>query len=1132
MAGALKNRLCFVVGSKPCVDSVFTAVASAGELQASININIKWIKLNRMARPVETESEGGRSLHTEKEISDNKVVMSSMAQTCNELTLWDPGDCNHPEQMCFFYRCSGDCDSTVIANKLCYGVGKKVLLILHTGEYRDSCGAISRILHDLIGMSRSRFPEASAKVPLSCVTLLLDCSDTMAQFPETDRVKHTLLPIHMAFNFCAYKMLKWTPKLGTLDTLLSVIAKSPEVPLCQTPITFCHFSDITLPVSQPVLVPVIPAILDITCADVITAHMIMQLVHDYRPQFPFFTVSMALRTWVKTRNEAALGVVCLSRSLTESENVDLSDLKLESVPESLRPLTCRTLNLSNNKLKKIPKWLVEMPNVRLGNEKKEYTVNQRQNEIQKNTHKLVIVGDTGVGKTTLLKFMESTKKLTLTTKHTHAIAVHHTRNTTIGHNMTIWDLGGDSLSPLHQWFLLSRSVIILVFDVSKALQMKEPSMAVYRWVNEISFARSRGDKAWRSIIPVGTHMEGIDPNAPNVTDLMNRIFILEDIPIAFLLQLSNGKGWKYEKSHRAEEPRCVYSLLDFIQGEICDGIPQSVPQTWIALNKKVIQRRDKRRCGMSKALEIELCANFLADIGTIVHFRYPFWLLSHAVPIHLPELVIVEPYSFLAQLQKFIITDRQEPQNRKNPSMNELGSLLVEFGDVHKTLSNFSHIVKGHRSFLPLVHTIPPAILKQFHADISLTAPVTSNGRSIKLPLLPHDLFFKAISSISRSLLSSGWVIKFCWRDALSFSYSCSHGGSEQQVLLFITFQDDMVSIYLRSECNEHPQQEHLWASLMGTLYNLSQSRFEEESGAPFPGVIELFPCPHCLMQGNSSPDKWTDNDKPSALPSNLFYFHKEHILNAVKNGQHKLTCENGNCEVDLVSVAPNIVALHRDTTPSESEIKIPGSPRPIIPPAIGAIIGSYINIDQCISLGELLTSLIRKGNGTTSILDRVLPISSRLKILKDVAQALDRLHNGPNSPNVHTKISPDNIIVLSLDESGPGPWAKIKAPHTPVTLLFGSYCMPASTPISPEDVNFCAPEVLSGLTFDTKADVWGFGKPNSHISLIPSSLIDIVQRNHSIPAVVPVKTAIFPPHVGKNTNQEQQIPLHTLHIP
>ncbi|KAH3731754.1 hypothetical protein Pelo_17410 [Pelomyxa schiedti] len=347
-------------------------------------------------------------------------------------------------------------------------------------------------------------------------------------------------------------MLRWEPELGSVDALLSLISNIPPEISHSTLISSPHIRNF-LPLEfhpVPLPLPVIPTILDITCADATTANMIMQLVHNYRSQFPFFTVSMALRAWLKTENHPAVGVVCQAKFLADSENIDLSGLDLKYVPESLQTLTGRALKLSKNPMQKLPEWLAEVPNVKFGSWFHELNPTRlsRINHVKTNTHKIVFVGDTGVGKTTLLRCMMEGKKK-LKPKHIHTgIAVY--RNVTLkgteDSSYTIWDLGGDSLSPFHQWFLLSRSVFIVTFDVSKALMMEEPHMAVYKWLNEISVARSKGSKTRRCIIPVGTHMDRVDPHDPKLADLIIHIFMLEDV--VFLVDLNKGKGWRCDKS--------------------------------------------------------------------------------------------------------------------------------------------------------------------------------------------------------------------------------------------------------------------------------------------------------------------------------------------------------------------------------------------------------------------------------------------------------------------------------------------------------------------------------------------------------------------------------------------------------
>ncbi|KAH3760604.1 hypothetical protein Pelo_7583 [Pelomyxa schiedti] len=166
-------------------------------------------------------------------------------------------------------------------------------------------------------------------------------------------------------KFCAFKMLKWAPKPDTLDVLLSLVSEASHQLATVCSVTRdLYFSDFTVETPPPLHTP---CVLDIAQANATAAHVILQLVHNHRPQLPFFSVTMALRAWVTTKNWDAVGVVCLARSLTQSDDINLSYLELESVPGALRTLSCRTLDLSGNNITSIPKWLAEMPNVIFGN---------------------------------------------------------------------------------------------------------------------------------------------------------------------------------------------------------------------------------------------------------------------------------------------------------------------------------------------------------------------------------------------------------------------------------------------------------------------------------------------------------------------------------------------------------------------------------------------------------------------------------------------------------------------------------------------------------------------------------------------------------------------------------------------
>ncbi|KAH3698812.1 hypothetical protein Pelo_19794 [Pelomyxa schiedti] len=92
------------------------------------------------------------------------------------------------------------------------------------------------------------------------------------------------------------------------------------------------------------------------------------------------------------------------------------------------------------------------------------------------------------------------------------------------------------------------------------------------------------------------------------------------------------------------------------------------------------------------------------------------------------------------------------------------------------------------------------------------------------------------------------------------------------------------------------------------------------------------------------------------------------------------------------------------------------------------------------------------------------------MKILRDVAQGLSTCHS-LKPPIVQYKLSPAAIIVLSLDDSGTGPWAMIRETDGHCPLFSDCSIIPAQRNIPQDEIEFLAPEILSHWVFDTKAD-------------------------------------------------------------
>ncbi|KAH3761279.1 Protein NLRC3 [Pelomyxa schiedti] len=99
----------------------------------------------------------------------------------------------------------------------------------------------------------------------------------------------------------------------------------------------------------------------------------------------------------------------------------------------------------------------------------------------------------------------------------------------------------------------------------------------------------------------------------------------------------------------------------------------------------------------------------------------------------------------------------------------------------------------------------------------------------------------------------------------------------------------------------------------------------------------------------------------------------------------------------------------------------------------------------------------------------KVLPLNLMQHLFHDILQGLHHLHSG-TPPLVHRDLHARNIFIVSLDPTGPGPWAKI------ADFGLSEYLLTGPTEGSRSEINIFPPEVLQGGKSDSKADIWCFG--------------------------------------------------------
>ncbi|KAH3767811.1 leucinerich repeat kinase [Pelomyxa schiedti] len=759
--------------------------------------------------------------------------------------------------------------------------------------------------------------------------------------------------------------------------------------------------------------------LDISNARPSTVREIIQLLLHPKDTAPLrHIVSLLLREWVKSKNWDAVSEVCLAGGVA-GQDVDLSFLSLRTIPSALCGISCSMLDISFNAIDELPQWMHRVEKVIFEGNPLENIPLRFRNEhwdvlahfikfngeepVPWKNHKLLLVGDGGVGKTTLLRCMQKMKELANVRKNlaTDGVAIHSPfkLRKRSDHMWVAWDLGGqDVLYPSHQFFLCSNSIFLLLFDVALAKltdtgKLNIPPKITY-WVNQISVSQKEATKSRIEvpekphIVLVGTHLDGTTVElAASIFSQINQAY-KNGFAGVFGISLQSGQGMSIssrggDRDSVTLNDRGVTSIVELLE-KIASQNQIRVSLKWIDFHNTLLASKKDTMlwdqfvvmggsCGVGKndlaavQLEITMCSDFLADAGTVIHFRHHQYkadtklsLLSSSSEAstctNLSDLVILKP-AWLSKVMTSLISitgnerwafggflDKTKVPHAFSKFPPALHSAILEL------LEKFEIVTKMPDGRLLVPSLLPDALppgpkieseIRSFWASAPSSSKVITNGRLINFAFIPIGFFSRLVAMV---LGIPGLVQLVLWKEGLLVERSSSILNVQQKVLMTYQSVENTISIVMRTTTMnwvepsdalsstdmsaENGSQHFIWKknSLLISILNLMAQFITSFYSQLSATMVQSFPCPHCLLEFVQQipcletvvPTLRTKNGpmlKPIGLPPGLSFFMYEDVLSAAKCGTKYLVCKIPGREimpkVELTHIAPDITLDH-----------------------------------------------------------------------------------------------------------------------------------------------------------------------------------------------------------------------------
>ncbi|KAH3764474.1 hypothetical protein Pelo_3650 [Pelomyxa schiedti] len=723
--------------------------------------------------------------------------------------------------------------------------------------------------------------------------------------------------------------------------------------------------------------------------------------------------------------------------------------------------------------------------------------------IRSRFHKLLLVGETTSGKASLLKcLMEKKSKVSSPSEKefsSSCIAMQtkpfkfykKSKNT-----WTVWNLG--LWHQFYPCFFVSDSIFLFVFDILRKTALPQ----ILSWLKQlVKFQKQKSghtkQSAGATVIFIGTYT-----NAPEEAGTFLREFFtsITSNPISkdfifdgfFGINFHRGTGLTFNsRSLDWEMTGKPFEEIAFLLEEIGSEEPTYVSQSWINLNTELDRIKESeiswnkfvaiaRRCGVGKTWG-----------------ELPLFSCSQKGSFMLSNIIVLK-FDWFSRIQKSIdaaITDcRDILLSVENHPMWRYCNQVWDSHRIVPLLLKLQAMVvlrENMRFSFSLLPVEPPPEnaleIRGFWGEFDNTGKqVIFSGRSIKCEYFPVASFSEVMTMLWNLPCA---VPCWFWREGLLLR---AKKEPFENYLLISHTDNETIDICMLSTFSEDVKpswSNNLMIPVLNLLYHCTSFTeiFTETK----------FCCPHCLLEYSKlfSAHGSAARVAPVCMPPDITNFTYNEVLDAAVGGLKCLQCKKNKPDpvpVELTGIIPELYAtpfpVIGDSTiqyftalvkylaiPEHprllkfftARVPFPELPCPVTPHHLNDIQGfTWAQFRKNPVLGDLL-NMCTTDRTSPHLLERVLPLNLREKILKDVAFGLEHLHK-QIPPITHGDICVENVIISSLDDSGPEPWAKI-------VLNCSNEELPAKGKNTFQGISR-APEFVSGSTLSTQDDIWNFG--------------------------------------------------------